>query len=108
MILILIVGVLLVFVALSSIGIYNSLIALKNQIKNAYSQIEVQLKRRHDLIPNLVETVKGYMEHEKETLENVIKARNMASNISSDVKVQAQNENMLSGTLKSLFAVSEI
>ena len=107
MTLILITVVLLIVAAFSCIGIYNSLIALKNQIKNAYSQIEVQLKRRHDLIPNLIETVKGYMEHEKETLENVVKARNIACNISSDVKTQSQNESMLSGTLKSLFAVSE-
>lgn len=89
------------------IGIYNGLIALKNQVKNAYAQIEVQLKRRHDLIPNLVESVKGYMEHEKQTLENVINARNIAMKISPDAKVQSQNENMLSGALKSLFALSE-
>ena len=101
---ILVIGILLI---LMLIGIYNSLIALKNQVKNAYSQIEVQLKRRHDLIPNLVESVKGYMEHEKQTLENVINARNIASKISPDAKIQSQNENMLSGALKSLFALSE-
>ena len=89
------------------IGIYNTLIKFKNQVKNAYSQIEVQLKRRHDLIPNLVETVKGYMQHEKETLEKVIAARNMAVKISPDAQIQAQHENVLSGALKSLFAVSE-
>jgi LemA protein len=89
------------------IGIYNGLIALKNQVKNAYAQIEVQLRRRHDLIPNLVESVKGYMGHEKQTLENVINARNVACKISPDAKVQSQNENMLSGALKSLFALSE-
>ena len=96
-----------VIAVLMIIGIYNGLIALKNQVKNAYSQIEVQLKRRHDLIPNLIETVKGYMEHEKQTLENVINARNIACKISPDAKVQAANENMLSGALKSLFALSE-
>ena len=89
------------------VGIYNGLVTLKNQVKNAYSQIEVQLKRRHDLIPNLVESIKGYMAHESQTLENVIKARNIASNISPDAKIQSQNETMLSGALKSLFAVSE-
>lgn len=94
-------------IALIVIVIYNSLISLKNQVKNAYSQIEVQLKRRHDLIPNLIETVKGYMAHEANTLENITKARNLAMNISSDPKVQAQHENMLSGALKSLFALSE-
>jgi len=97
----------LVVIALMVIGIYNAIITLKNQVKNAYSQIEVQLKRRHDLIPNLVETVKGYMAHEKETLERVINARNIACKISSDASVQSQNENMLSGALKSLFALSE-
>jgi len=94
-------------VILCAIGLYNSLIVLKNQVKNAYSQIEVQLKRRHDLIPNLVETVKGYMTHEAKTLEAVINARNTAAKISPDVKTQSQNENILSGALKSLFAVSE-
>ena len=103
--LIIIIAVIAVIVVV--IGIYNGLIVLKNQVKNAYSQIEVQLKRRHDLIPNLIETVKGYMAHEKDTLEKVIKARNMALNMSSDAKVQAENENMLSGALKSLFALSE-
>jgi len=61
------------------IGIFNKLVALSNQFKNAFAQIEVQLKRRYDLIPNLVETAKGYMQHERETLENVIAARNQAS-----------------------------
>src|SRR5574338_139231 len=60
------------------VGIYNSLVALRNRFKNAYAQIDVQLKRRYDLIPNLVEVAKGYLKHERETLENVIKARNVA------------------------------
>ena len=101
------IAILVVLVFFSVVGIYNGLVTLKNQVKNAYSQIEVQLKRRHDLIPNLVESIKGYMAHESQTLENVIKARNIASNISPDAKIQSQNETMLSGALKSLFAVSE-
>lgn len=89
------------------IGIYNGLIALKNQTKNAWSQIEVQLKRRHDLIPNLIETVKGYMAHEAQTLEKVVKARQQAVHITGDARIQGQAESALSGALKSLFAVSE-
>ncbi len=87
---------------------YNRLILLRNRMKEAWSDIEVLLKRRYDLIPNLVETVKGYAAHEKATLEEVIKARNMAvSTDNKTVEQQAQSENFLSGTLKSLFAVSE-
>ncbi len=66
------------FIALFFISIYNSLVKLKNRVKNAWSQIDVQLKRRHDLIPNLIETVKGYMTHERDTLENITKARSQA------------------------------
>lgn len=101
-----IVGVLLLS-AFAVIVIYNSLVILKNQTKNAYAQIEVQLKRRHDLIPNLIETVKGYMQHESQTLENVTNARNVAMNMSGDAKTQSVSENVLSSALKSLFAVSE-
>jgi LemA protein len=86
--------------------IYNSLVNESTETKNAWSQIDVQLKRRYDLIPNLVETVKGYAGHEKETLERVIQARNMAMGAKS-VAEQGQAENFLSGALKSLFAVSE-
>lgn len=91
------------------VGIYNALVRLRNAVKNSYSQIDVQLKRRHDLIPNLMETVKGYMKHEKETLEAVVKARQQAIDVSGleNIKDQAQIENMLSSTLKSLFALSE-
>jgi len=86
--------------------LYNSLIRLRNQVKNSWAQIDVQLKRRNDLIPNLVETVKGYMKHEKGVLENVTKAR--AAVMSAEgVEDTAQASNMLSSTLKSLFAVSE-
>ncbi len=98
--------VVLVLLLLWVAGIYNSLVRLRNQIENAWAQIDVQLKRRYDLIPNLVETVKGYAKHERETLEKVIQARNMAMN-ATGVKERAGAENFLSSTLKSLFAVSE-
>lgn len=88
------------------IAIYNSLVQLRENVKNGWSQIDVQLKRRHDLIPNLVETAKGYMGHEKTTLENVIKARQQAVNAES-LKDKQAAENLLTGTLRSLFAVSE-
>lgn len=98
-------------------GIYNGLVKLRNQFKNAFAQIDVQLKRRYDLIPNLVETAKGYMKHEAETLENVIKARNMASSAREQASVDpsdavamqqlAQAESGLGGMLGRLFALSE-
>lgn len=88
------------------VGIYNRLVTLRNRVDNAWSQIDVQLRRRYDLIPNLVETVKGYAAHEKETLEKVIQARNAAMSAGS-VKEQGAAENALSGTLKSLFALAE-
>ena len=96
----------IVFVALFAIGIYNGLISLKNKVDEAWADIETQLKRRYDLIPNIVETVKGYAGHEKSTLENVIKARNSAMSAGTFAD-KAQAENALSGTLKSLFALSE-
>jgi len=91
------------------IAMYNGLIKLKNRVKEAFSDIDVQLKRRYDLIPNLIETVKGYAKHESETLEKVIEARNsaMAAQKSGNAKEQAEAENMLSSTLKSIFALSE-
>jgi LemA protein len=88
------------------IGMYNSLVRLKVTCDNAWADIDVQLKRRYDLIPNLVETVKGYAAHEKGTLEAVINARNRAMTATSPGE-KAQAENMLSGALKSLFALSE-
>ncbi len=93
-------------VIIFAIATYNSLVGVRQRLRNAWSQIDVQLKRRYDLIPNLVNTVKGYASHEKETLENVTKARNMAMQ-ATDVNEKAGAENMLTGALKSLFAVSE-
>lgn len=98
---------LIVLVLLWSIGLYNRLVRARNEVKNAWSQIDVQLKRRWDLIPNLVETVKGYMHHERETLEAVTKARQQAIAVTGDVAARAQAENILSQTLRSLFAVAE-
>jgi LemA protein len=88
------------------VAMYNSLVNLRMESQNSWSQIDVQLKRRYDLIPNIVETVKGYAKHESETLEKVVQARNMAMN-ARGVAEQAQAENALSGTLKTLFAVAE-
>ena len=102
----LIVAVVVLAVLLWMAGTYNSLIRLRNQVENAWAQIDVQLKRRCDLIPNLVETVKGYAKHESGTLEKVIQARNMAVS-AKGVADRAQAENVLTGALKSLFAVSE-
>ena len=96
----------LVVIVFILIGMYNSLVRLKVQVDNAWADIDVQLKRRYDLIPNLVETVKGYAGHEKGTLEAVINARNRAMSATSPGE-KAAAENMLSGTLKSLFALSE-
>jgi LemA protein len=99
-------GLLVVVVLLAAIGIYNRLVTLRNRVDNAWSQIDVQLRRRYDLIPNLVETVKGYAAHEKETLERVIQARNAAM-AAEGVKAQGEAENMLTSTLRSLFALAE-
>jgi LemA protein len=96
----------LVVLILFVIGLYNSFVRLRVQCDNAWADIHVQLKRRYDLIPNLVETVKGYAGHEKGTLEAVIKARNMAM-AAQGPAAKAEAENMLSGALKSLFALSE-
>ena len=88
--------------------VYNGLVSGRNETENAWSQVDVQLKRRYDLIPNLVETAKGYMEHEKETLEADIKARQQAISVADGSVVdQAKAENFLSQTLRSLFAVTE-
>jgi len=111
------IGALLLFAVLFVVGMYNKLVALRNRFKNAYAQIDVQLKRRYDLIPNLVETAKGYLKHERGTLEAVIAARNAAS--SANVRAAANPgdpaamqqlvaaEGSLSGALGRLFALSE-
>ena len=101
--------VLLIVILLLAVGvgiIYNRLVKLRNQAEGAWADIDVQLKRRYDLIPNLVETVKGYATHERETLEAVIEARNRAMSASGPAE-QAKAENMLTGALKSLFALAE-
>src|SRR5438128_6876141 len=102
----LIVGGGILLIILIVIGMYNSLVNRQVETQNAWSQIDVQLKRRHDLIPNLVETVKGYAKHEQTTLEKVIQARNAAVN-AQGVADKAVAENMLSGALKTIFALSE-
>ena len=112
-----VIGILSLFIIFAIIGVYNKLVTLKNRFENAFSQIEVQLQRRYDLIPNLIETVKGYMAHEKETLEAVIQARNQAQ---SSLQTASQNpgdasamaglagaEGMLGGALGRIFALSQ-
>ena len=98
-------GILVVIVILL-VGMYNSLVQLRVRCDNAWSDIDVQLKRRHDLIPNLVETVKGYATHEKSTFENIAKFRSQAMQATTPGD-KAEAENQLSGALKSLFAVAE-
>lgn len=96
------------FTILAIIVMYNSLVRLKNRVEEAWSDIDVQLKRRYDLIPNLINTVKGYAKHERETLERVTQMRNEAmSGQEVDMKKRAETENALSSTLKSIFALSE-
>ncbi len=103
---IIVIVVVVILIALFVMSQYNGLVKLRNLVDNAWAQIDVQLRRRNDLIPNLVETVKGYAKHESETLEAVIAARNASVNASGP-EAQAQADNMLTGTLKSLFAVAE-
>jgi len=110
-------ALIVVVLALWVVGIYNSLVALRNRFKNAFAQIDVQLKRRYDLIPNLVETAKGYLKHERETLEAVIKARNIAASAAEAVAANPANgaavknlmgaEAGLTGALSRLMVVSE-
>jgi LemA protein len=87
-------------------GMYNGLVRMRNQVKNAWAQIDVQLKRRHDLIPNLVETAKGYMQHERQVMENVTKYRNLAQAAGAqDARIEAEKQ--LGGALMRFFAVAE-
>ena len=104
--LMIIIIVAIIFVVVTVIHLYNNLVSLRNRVKNSYSQIEVQLKRRNDLIPNLVETVKGYAGHEKEVFENVTKARSNVMN-ASNIDEASTADNQLTGALKTLFAVAE-
>lgn len=99
--------ILVVLIAFGVVGLYNSFVKLRIKVDEAWSDIDTQLKRRYDLIPNLVETVKGYAKHEADTLENVVKARNIAMSTNGDAAKQAEAENMLTGALKSIFALAE-
>ena len=100
--------VIVILIVLVFVAMYNGLVRLRNRIDSAWSQIGVQLERRHDLIPNLIETVKGYAAHEKSTLEGVVQARNAAIQAkAAGPEQQAQAENMLTGALRQLFALSE-
>jgi LemA protein len=101
-----IIVIIIAVIVLWFVAVYNGLIRLRNRVKEAWSDIDVQLKRRYDLIPNLVETVKGYAVHEKEVFENVTKARAQAIGAQT-VAEHNQADNMLTGALKSLFAVAE-
>jgi LemA protein len=117
LLIVLVIGAILVILVLVGIAAYNALVTYRNQYKNAYAQIDVQLRRRYDLIPNLVETVKGYMSHERETLEAVIQARNSAinaeqraaSNPGNPQAMQELNraEGQLTGSLGRLIALAE-
>jgi len=104
-----VIGIILALIGIWFLVSYNNLVKLKNRAKEAFADIDVQLKRRHDLIPNLVETVKGYAAHEREVLEKVTEARAkaMGARESGDLKKMAEAENYLAETLKTLFAVAE-
>ena len=106
MLALIIILVVVVLLGLYAVISYNGLVGLRNRIENDWAQIDVQLKRRYDLIPNLVETVKGYASHERETLDAVIQARNAGMNAAGPHE-QAEAENQITGALKSLFALSE-
>ncbi len=100
------IGAILVVIVFWVIGAYNGFIKLRNKVEEAFATMDVYLKKRYDLIPNLVETVKGYAKHESQTLENVIAARNMAAGAKT-TEDKVAGENALQGTLKSLFAIAE-
>lgn len=101
-----IIAAVVVVLVLIVVGLYNGLVGARNRVDNAWSQVDVQLKRRYDLIPNLVETVKGYAAHEQQTFERVIAARNAAQAATTPAE-QAEAENILTGALRQLFALAE-
>lgn len=101
-----IIGIIILIVVVYIISLYNRLVVLKNKVDNSWAQVDVQLKRRYDLIPNLVETVKGYATHEKEVFENIAKARQVAISAQSPAE-KSQAENQLTQALRQLFAVAE-
>ncbi|MBI5603872.1 MAG: LemA family protein [Deltaproteobacteria bacterium] len=103
----LVILVLVAVLAFVVIGLYNGLVRGRNEVKSAWSSIDVQLKRRHDLIPNLVETVKGYVGHERQTLEAVVQARQQAVNFTGGLEERAKVENALTSALRTLLAVAE-
>jgi len=117
LIVVVIVAIIALFLFMWAVGIYNNLVTLRNRFKNAYSQIDVQLKRRYDLIPNLVETAKGYLKHERETLEAVIAARNQAAQMQSRVAADPTDgtamkqfllaEGALGGSMGKFFGLAE-
>ena len=107
MIAVVVLVVILIGLASYVIALYNGLVRARNEVKNAWSSIDVQLKRRHDLIPNLLETVKGYAAHERGTLDAVVKARQQAVSFSGNVEDRAKVENVLTQSLRSLFALAE-
>lgn len=102
-----VIGVIILAVAILMIVVYNGLVGKRNQVRNAWGQIDVQLHRRHDLIPNLVNAVKGYMAHEQGILERVTQARSQAIAAGANVQQRAEAENQLTGAIRSLFAVAE-
>jgi LemA protein len=106
MVVLIIVLVVVVLLALYAVVLYNGLVRLRNRVESSWAQIDVQLKRRWDLIPNLVETVKGYASHERQTLEAVVAARNAATTATGPAQAGA-SENILTGALRQLFAVAE-
>lgn len=101
-----VIGIVVLLIVGWFISVYNTLVKLRNRVQNSWAQIDVQLKRRFDLVPNLVETVKGYAAHEKDVLEKVTQARSMVQSAQS-LEQRQQAENMLTDTLRSLFAVAE-
>lgn len=103
----LIVLVVLAAIGMYAVSVYNGLVARRARVRNAWAQIDVQLKRRHDLVPNLVESVKGYLAHERSVMEQVTEARSRAIGAGANVAERAEAESMLTGALRSLFAVAE-